>query len=192
MISLKFFSIINRRRKTKMIQEKAEFEEKAVMTVAELMAMAARTAPKAKGTDNLEVLIVTGKEKALLAQEMKDIRKQSGVDFFERDGYCVDHSTAVVLIGTKISPVGCPNCGLCGYKDCAENKKNDGICSFNISDLGIAIGSAAAVAADHRCDNRVMFTAGKAAVKLEFFSEDVKVAHGIPLSVSGKSPFFDR
>ena len=175
-----------------MIRDKFDIEEKAAITVAELMAAAARTAPKGKGTDNLEILVVTGEEKDLLSDEMKKIAKQEGVDFFERDGYCIDHSIVVLLVGTKISPVGCPNCGFCGYKDCEENRKNNGICAFNTGDLGIAIGSAVAVAADHRCDNRVMFSAGKAALSLKYFSEDIKIAYGIPLSISGKSPFFDR
>ncbi len=175
-----------------MIQKSVEFEKKATLTVAELMGAAARTAPKGNGNDNLEVLIVTGKEKNDLAQEMKNIKEKTGVDFFERDGYSVDSSTVVVLMGTRISPIGCPNCGFCGFENCDENRKNNGICSFNTGDLGIAIGSAVSVAADHRCDNRVLFSAGKAALNLKYFSEEVKIAYGIPLSVSGKSPFFDR
>ena len=88
--------------------------------------------------------------------------------------------------------MGLPNCGFCGYKDCEENLKDKGICAFNTGDLGIAIGSAAAVAADHRVDNRVMFTAGRAALNLNLLGEEVKIAYGIPLSVGSKSPFFDR
>ncbi|BBB92205.1 MAG TPA: DUF2148 domain-containing protein [Methylomusa anaerophila] len=38
----------------------------------------------------------------------------------------------------------------------------------------------------------MMFSAGKTAVDLGFLGEAVKVAYGIPLSISGKSPFFDR
>jgi len=48
------------------------------------------------------------------------------------------------------------------------------------------------VAMDHRIDNRVMYSAGKAAIEGGFLSEEVIVAYGIPLSVSGKNPFFDR
>jgi len=44
---------------------------------------------------------------------------------------------------------------------------------------------------DHRIDNRIMFTIGKAASTLGMMPE-CKVIMGIPLSVSGKSPFFDR
>jgi uncharacterized ferredoxin-like protein len=38
----------------------------------------------------------------------------------------------------------------------------------------------------------VMFSAGKAAVSLGLLGAEVRVAYGIPLSVSGKNPFFDR
>lgn len=41
-------------------------------------------------------------------------------------------------------------------------------------------------------DNRIMFTAGKAALELGCFPGTVKVAYGIPLSATGKNPFFDR
>ena len=64
---------------------------------------------------------------------------------------------------------------------------------MSIGDLGIAIGSAVSVAAAHHVDNRVMFSAGKAALNLKLFDDSqVCIAYGIPLSVSGKSPFFDR
>ena len=146
-----------------MIQKKEATEKKAVLTVAELMAAAARTAPKGCGIDNLEILLVTDSEKDRLAEKMREIGKDKGIDFFVRDGYCVDASGVVVLIGTRIKPIQCPNCGYCGYADCAENRASNGVCSFNTGDLGIAIGSAVSVAADHRCDNRVLFSAGKAA-----------------------------
>ena len=67
------------------------------------------------------------------------------------------------------------------------------MCAISIGDLGIAIGSAVSVAAAHHVDNRIMFTVGRAALNLKMFGDDeVKIAYGIPLSVSGKSPFFDR
>jgi len=167
-------------------------ERSGAMMIAELMAIAARTAPKGRGTDNLEILIVEGEEKDNISHELKEITKRNGTDFFERDGFCLDKSQVVVLIGTKISPMNCPDCGFCGYTDCAENVANNGVCAFGPGDLGIAIGSAVSISADHRCDSRVMFSVGRAALNLNLFSENVKIAYGIPLSVSGKSPFFDR
>ena len=47
-------------------------------------------------------------------------------------------------------------------------------------------------AADHRIDNRVMYSAGKVALEMGLFSDSVRVAYGVPLSVSSKSPYFDR
>ena len=63
---------------------------------------------------------------------------------------------------------------------------------MNLTDLGIAVGSAVSIAADCRVDNRVMFSAGMAAKNLKILPEDVKICYGIPVSVSGKNPYFDR
>ena len=65
-------------------------------------------------------------------------------------------------------------------------------CAFNITDLGIAIGSAVSVAADNRIDNRILFSAGKAAVRSGFMSETVRGCYGIPLATASKSVFYDR
>jgi uncharacterized ferredoxin-like protein len=175
-----------------MIYKSKELEKKAALQVAELMAAAARTAPKGKGTDRLEILVVDGTDKEALSHEMRRIAAETGTAFFERDAGNLDNSLAVVLVGTRNSVAGVPVCGFCGFKDCAENEKNEGICAIAISDLGIAVGSAVSVAADHRCDNRIMFSAGKAALRLKYFSEEVIIAYGIPLALRGKSPFFDR
>ena len=50
----------------------------------------------------------------------------------------------------------------------------------------------AAAAADARVDSRVMFSVGRAARSLGLLGASVTLVLGIPLSVSGKSPFFDR
>jgi uncharacterized ferredoxin-like protein len=54
------------------------------------------------------------------------------------------------------------------------------------------MGSAVSVAANHRIDNRIMFSVGKAAMELGYLPKEVRVAFGIPLSTSGKSVFYDR
>ena len=56
----------------------------------------------------------------------------------------------------------------------------------------IALGSAAATAADCRMDSRILFSAGRAALSLGLMGENVKLIYGLPLAVTGKSPFFDR
>jgi uncharacterized ferredoxin-like protein len=175
-----------------MIYKRKENEQQAALQVAQLMAAAARTAPKGKGIDRLEILVIDGTDKEQLAQEMRKIAAAQDVAFFERDAGNIDQSQAVVLIGTVNSTAGVPVCGYCGYKDCAENRENNGICAIAVTDIGIAVGSAASIAADHRCDNRVLFSAGKAALQLKLFSEPVIIAYGIPIALHGKSPFFDR
>lgn len=167
-------------------------ERDGLLEAARRICIAARTAPKGKGTDNLVSLVLTGTEKDEVAREMQRVGEETGVAFFVRDAENVRSAGALVLLGTKISTLGVPNCGFCGFKDCAENEKNNGICAFNTGDLGIALGSAVSAAADNRVDNRVFFSAGRAAVNLKLLGPEVKIAYGIPLSVSGKSIFFDR
>jgi len=41
-------------------------------------------------------------------------------------------------------------------------------------------------------DNRIMFSIGKAAKELKLLGEEAEIIYGIPLSSTGKSPFFDR
>ena len=167
-------------------------ERDGLLEAARRICIAARTAPKGKGADNLVTMVLTGTEKDEIAAEMQRIGEESGVAFFIRDAKNLRAAGALVLLGTKIKTMGVSNCGFCGFKDCAENEKNTGICAFNTGDLGIAVGSAVCAAADTRVDNRVFFTAGRAALNLKILGEDVKIAYGIPLSVSGKSIFFDR
>lgn len=82
------------------------------------------------------------------------------------------------------------NCGHCGFPTCVA--KPEGVpCAINSIDLGIAIGSACATAADNRVDSRVMFSAGLAAQRLNWLI-DCKSVMAIPISASSKSPFFDR
>jgi len=47
-------------------------------------------------------------------------------------------------------------------------------------------------AADRRIDCRVMYSIGRAAVDAKLLGKEVKIAYGIPLSATGKNPFFDR
>ncbi len=176
------------------ISMEPEIRKSAVLEVAKLMVIAARTAPKGRGIDNLSIAIVDGEDMKRIAERMKEMHKEGRAgDFFVRDADNILQSELVVLIGTKIEPVGLPHCGLCGFKDCDEKRKHPDVpCSFNTSDLGTATGSAVAVAADARVDNRIMFTAGLAARELNLLGDEVKIIWGIPLSCTGKNIFFDR
>jgi uncharacterized ferredoxin-like protein len=168
-------------------------ETQAIYETANRMLAAARTAPKGRGLDKIETLILDGEDKDALAAEMRRIDVElKGDGPFGRDAGNLDNSDLIVLIAVRNEPGGVRSCKMCGFENCAEMKKAGATCVFNISDLGIAVGSAASVAMESRIDNRVIYSAGKAAVGLGLFSKTVRVAYGIPLSVTSKSIYFDR
>jgi len=167
-------------------------ELRALEAVADLMCLAARTAPKARGLDNLHITIVRGEEKARVVTRMREIAAADNVAFFARDATCCEGAPLVVLLGTRVAPVGVPHCGFCGYENCQACREAHGLCAYNAGDLGIAVGSAAAIAATHHADNRVLFTFGKAAIEIGLLPPDILIAFAIPLSATGKNPFFDR
>jgi len=172
--------------------EGSQMEAEGILEVARLMCVAARTAPKGRGVDRLVSMVLTGPEKDRLADEMQRVGEQADAAFFIRDAANVRTAGVVVLLGTRLSTLGIPACGYCGSENCAANEAKGGICVFNVADLGIALGSAVSVAANHRVDCRIFFSAGRAALNLRYLGEDIKIAFGIPLSVGPKSPFFDR
>ena len=167
-------------------------EHDGLLHAAKSLCVAARTAPKGKGKDLLVTAVATGDDKERLQQQMRLIGERDGVAFFLRDAANLDHAPVIVLLGTRKEPLNIPACGFCGFVDCDTMTAAGGTCSFNAGDLGIAVGSAAALAADLRIDNRIMYTAGKAALELGMLGVDVKIAYGIPLAAKGKNPFFDR
>lgn len=172
-----------------MIENELDTRREHVLSVARAMMAAARTAPKARGVDNLQIAAVYGPGLRKLAKAMRQHGEQTGLAFFLRDADNVEQAEAVVLIGTPYIPLGL-NCGYCGFPTCAD-KGADIPCIFNTNDMGIALGSAASIAADNRIDSRVMYSVGRAALELGWLPE-ARAAFGIVLNCTGKSPFFDR
>lgn len=175
-----------------MLHLNVETHAQSLINLAQQLCVAARTAPKARGRDLLVTGVVSGADKTRLADTMREIARRDGVAFFERDAQNIDDSPVVVLIGSRKEPIGLPHCGFCGFEDCQELNESGGVCAFNSGDLGIALGSAVSRAADLRLDNRIMYSAGKAALELKLLGAEVAIAYGIPLSASGKNIFFDR
>lgn len=179
------------------------FESDAVEMVARLMALSARTAPKAKGSDVIRTMIVTGTELERLAGAMREYGENHDAGFFIRDAGNIKASDACLLIGSLLTDAVGLDCGGCGYATCAEmldaqRELNPPAtpfrgpnCIVRMTDLGIAVGSAAKTASIHNVDNRVMYTAGVGALSLGWL-EGCGVAYGIPLRASGKDIFFDR
>ena len=174
--------------------KESDIRNKTIRRAAEEMLVAARTAPKARGIDNLEMAFVEKEDIKKVSDVLKNISKEKGMpEFMERDAENILKAEMIVFIGTKISPVGISRCNLCGFDGCEEKSKHSNIpCVFNTGDLGIAIGSAVSTALNFKVDNRVMYSAGMAALKMQILGPDTKIAYGIPLSVSSKNPFFDR
>jgi uncharacterized ferredoxin-like protein len=175
-----------------MVKKFDEIRDAALRDVAEFMCVAARTAPKTRGVDNLEIFIVgeeTTKKKLIAA--MKEIGKKNNRPSCIRDADTIHDTPYIVVIATKVTPLGL-NCGFCGFATCEELKKTGGVCVYNSMDLGIALGSAVGVAARFHVDNRLMYSIGKAALKVGLLGQGVTIAIGIPLSATGKNPFFDR
>jgi uncharacterized ferredoxin-like protein len=174
-----------------MIVFEEDFRSESIYDVAKKIATAARTAPKARGTDNMTIAVATSDTLEAIAQAMHKYSEKHDVPFFARDAENLRQSAAAVLIGSKVSCLGL-NCGYCGFATCAEKAKYAKVpCFFNANDMGIAVGSAVSLAADMRVDSRVMFSVGKMAMDMNLMPSCSMVL-AIPLSVSGKSPFFDR
>jgi uncharacterized ferredoxin-like protein len=180
-------------------------EKTGVATVAGLMALAARTAPKGKGVDTIIIRVLTVKEISTLATRLSDLGEKQGIGFFLRDAKNISASDACVLMGARGDTIAGINCGACGYATCAEMakecKKRKGKkttpfsgpnCAIRMADLGIALGSAVKTAQIHNADNRIMYSGGVAAIDLGLMGEDCTVAYAIPLSATGKNIFFDR
>ena len=173
-----------------MIANERDLREEQALDIAKKMLVAARTAPKGKGYDIVECGVVSGDDLESLAVEMEAYSAETGFKFLLRDAGNVRQSQCVVLIGTRSKVQGL-NCGHCGFPTCG--KKPEAVpCEINSVDVGIALGSAAALAADFRVDTRIMFSAGMAAQRLKLLGEDVKQVYAIPVSIASKSPFFDR
>ena len=172
-----------------MIINERESRHEQVLNVARQMMTAARTAPKGKGVDIIEVALVTDEDIKKLSEQLISLSEEKGMKFFLRDADNILSAECVLLIGTRELAQGL-NCGHCGFPTCAE--RSVGVpCAINSVDVGIAIGSACATAADHRVDTRVMFSAGLAAQRLDIL-KGCKQVFAIPVSASSKNPFFDR
>ncbi|MBW1777730.1 MAG: hypothetical protein JRI76_02565 [Deltaproteobacteria bacterium] len=166
--------------------------------VAQLMAISATTAPKSKGENFVKTRVLAGPVLKELADEMVAFGQRTGKKDFDRDAKNVADSEAVVLVGIDRAKVLGLNCGACGFADCKslqEHGRNEGefigpACAFRLLDMGIALGSAVKTASMLNVDNRIMYRVGVAARQMKLVDWDFVM--GIPLSVSGKSIYFDR
>lgn len=182
------------------IIQSTDAEHEGVLGVAKLMLVAARTAPKSGGIDDILATLVYGREKDSIADKMAEIGERRRLDGFKRDAKNVRDSEAIVLIGVRGSKSFGLDCGACGYNTCKGFEEVDRkfgedfggpTCLFKALDMGIALGSAAKIAGELNVDNRIMYRIGTAAAKLKMLPE-ATVLMGIPVSAKGKNMYYDR
>lgn len=173
-----------------MIENERLIRHNAVVDMAHQMMIAARTAPKGKGVDLIEIALVSQRaDLETLAEAMRQRAEESGMKFLLRDADNILSGEAVLLIGTKREPLSL-NCGYCGFASCAQ-KPASVPCAINSIDVGIALGAACSKAADLRLDTRVMFSVGWCSTMLNWLpgcSQTIAIAIG----AASKNPFFDR
>jgi uncharacterized ferredoxin-like protein len=166
--------------------------------VAQLMAISATTAPKSKGENFVKTRVLKGKVLRELADAMLAYGQRTKKKDFDRDSKNVAASDAVLLVGIKRPGVLGLDCGACGFADCKtfqQQKKQTSefigpTCAFRLLDMGIALGSAVKTASMLNVDNRIMYRVGAVVREMELVDWEFVV--GIPLSVTGKSIYFDR
>lgn len=166
--------------------------QKGVREIANFMAVAARTAPKARGQDNLVIKIFEKEELDNLAENMvRTGKKTDRPQTFKRDAQNIKKSDCLLLLATKKTTLDL-DCGFCGKDTCRKAEKAKITCAYNSGDLGIAVGSAVSRAAEFHVDNRIMYTVGYTVKNNNLIDENIAMALGIPLSATGKNIYFDR
>ncbi len=172
--------------------------QEIVEAVAGYMALSARTAPKTRGEDCLEIKVLTGAEVDRLGRSMVEFGEASGKPNFDRDGDNVSRSQAVLLLSLDSPDSVGLNCGACGFDRCADQERaaREGaefygpLCAWRVIDLGIALGSAVKTASLFNTDNRIMYRIGVVARKMGLIRGEIVL--GVPVSATGKSIYFDR
>jgi uncharacterized ferredoxin-like protein len=88
-----------------------EIRTETLIAIAKKMMIAARTAPKAKGIDNLVITIAEGETIGKIATKMKEmVENGTRPEFYLRDAGNILLSDVILLTGTRISPAGNRHC----------------------------------------------------------------------------------
>lgn len=168
--------------------------ENTMGMVARLMALSAKTAPKTRGQDFLEIKVLEGDDLQRVADELDRLAPITGKKFFNINAESIRKSDALLLLSLVSPQPGGLDCGDCGIERCADRKK-DGeelkkpVCAWRLMDLGIALGSAVKTASIFNADNRIMYSVGVAAKSLGLTVGEVSV--GVPVSATSKNIYFD-
>jgi uncharacterized ferredoxin-like protein len=175
-------------------------ERQGILEIANLMLVAARTAPKSGGKDDILTAVVYGIETEAIAAEMEKIATERNNTGWAQQASIIRDADAIVIIGVRGAKSYGINCGACGFLSCDDFTKAgkrtgqdfDGPnCMMKTLDLGIALCSAVKIASILNADNRIYYRIGATIRRLRYLPE-ASVIMGIPLSATGKNPHFDR
>ncbi len=182
------------------VLEGRQQERQGIAAIASLMVVAARTAPKAGGRDDILTAVVTEGEVGAIAAEMETLASERCNPQWTAQAGIIGAADAVVLVGVRGTKSYGLDCGGCGFKSCADFTAAGSSagqdftgpnCCLKLLDLGIAVSSAVKIASILNADNRIYYRIGAAARRLRCLPE-ASVIMGIPLSATGKNPHFDR
>ena len=84
-----------------MIQDERVSRHEHILDVARQMMTAARTAPKGKGIDVIEIALITGEDLKSLSDKMIAMVEVHVMKFFLRDADNVLQAVCIVAIGTR-------------------------------------------------------------------------------------------
>ena len=89
-----------------MIQNEREIRHEYVLQAVRQMMTAARTAPKGKGIDIIEVAMVTDEDIKRLSEELVIMSGETGLKFFLRDADNILQAEAIMIAGTRQRTAG--------------------------------------------------------------------------------------
>lgn len=93
-----------------MIIDERDTRHERVIQAANAMMTAARTAPKGKGFDMVEIKLITDEDIQTLSTAMLAYSEKTGMMFITRDAQNILHAEAILLIGTR-QKIHNLNCG---------------------------------------------------------------------------------
>ena len=178
--------------------------KEAAEMVVNLMAVSARTAPKAGGKDFLEIVVITANDDLQrIAEAMKGYAPQEHQRILLAEG-CGQHrafrrAAAGWTQGVqrrrlrlrRLRPSRLQRFHGEPARSCDKAMGYIGPhCALRMMDIGVALASAAKTAGILNVDNRVQQRVGAAARALG--THPRRGCHGNPVSISGKSIYFDR
>ena len=97
-----------------MIQNEREIRHEYVLQAVRQMMTAARTAPKGKGIDIIEVAMVTDEDIKRLSEELVIMSGETGLKFFLRDADNILQAEAIMIAGSGFELRALRVSDLCG------------------------------------------------------------------------------